>query len=155
MLYYTADRCCAAWFFTPDDGRYAMGLLQRILGIERKPGEPEPVGDGRFDEATAGDGRPVFVFFYSLWCAQCQVMHGLLNELGPVFADRARFYRMDVSKNPVTPGRFDIRGVPQVIVFRNGDPADRIVGLIPLDSLKEWIESHAGASGAGEEEERS
>jgi thioredoxin-like negative regulator of GroEL len=129
-----------------------MGFLQRFLGIERKPGEPEPVDDGLFDEALSGDGRPVFVFFYSLWCPQCQVMHGLLNELGPLFAGRARFLRMDVSKNPRTPGRFDIRGIPQIIVFHGGTPAGRLSGLIPIDELREWIEARmSGAAGAGGE----
>jgi thioredoxin 1 len=132
-----------------------MGFLQRILGIERRPGEPDPTGDDRLDDDIAGDGRPAFVFFYSLWCPQCQVMHGLINELGPRHAGRARFLRMDVSKNPRSPGRFDIRGVPQLIVFKDGRPVDRVVGLMPIDSLEDWIEGHIGGAegGAGDKEQ--
>lgn len=117
-----------------------MGFLQRFLGIERRPGEPAPVDDDRFEDAVGAGGGTAFVLFYSLWCAQCQVLHGLLNELGPVYADRARFLRIDVSKNPRTPAAYEVRGVPQVIAFRGGRAEDRLVGLLPIDELAGWIE---------------
>lgn len=126
-----------------------MGFLKRLLGIERRPGEPEPLGDERFDEAVSGDGLPVFVLFSSLWCPQCQVMHGLLNELGPLYAGRALFYRMDVSKSPNAPARLEVRGVPQVIAFRGGAQIARLTGLIPIDELREWIENRIGGTEEG------
>lgn len=128
-----------------------MGLLQRLLGIERRPGEPEPLGDARFDSAVAWPDGPVVVFFFSLWCSECQVIHGLLNELGPRYAPRARFYRLDIAKNPAAPARLNITGVPRLVVFREGRPVDSAAGLMPIDSLQEWLERHIGAGPGGGE----
>ena len=89
-----------------------MGFIRRILGLETKPGEPEGLSDETFDETVGEPDIPVFVFFFNLWCSGCQVMHGLLNEVGPEYIGRARFYKMDVSRSPHAVSRLDIRGVP-------------------------------------------
>ncbi|MBU8921355.1 MAG: thioredoxin [Bacteroidales bacterium] len=117
-----------------------MGFIKRLLGLETKPGEPAPLTDERFDEEIAESGLPCFVYCFSLWCSSCQVMGGLLNEVGPDYADQARFFKLDVTKNPATASRLGIKGVPAIFFFRDGKPVESHTGLIPLDPLKEWIE---------------
>ncbi|MCK4538182.1 MAG: hypothetical protein KAV42_05230 [Candidatus Krumholzibacteria bacterium] len=117
-----------------------MGFFKRLLGLETKPGEPAPLTDDQFDEEMSNGELPCFVYCFSLWCSSCQVMGGLLNEVGPDYADQARFFKLDVTKNPVTASRLGIKGVPAIFSFRNGKPVESHVGLIPLDPLKEWIE---------------
>lgn len=135
--------------------RSSMGFIRRLLGIETRPGEPEPLTDSGFDAAAAGSDLPVFVFFFSLWCSSCQVTGGLLNELGPEYASRARFYKIDATKNPAAAAKMNVRGVPAVIALSGGKVTGRSTGLIPLDQLRDWIEeSLARAEGAeGKEEE--
>ncbi|MBN1165010.1 MAG: thiol reductase thioredoxin [Candidatus Krumholzibacteriota bacterium] len=117
-----------------------MGFFKRLLGIEYKPGEPEPLTDEHFESMVKECGLPCFVHFHHLWCSSCQVMGGLLNEVGPQYVDRAKFFKIDVHKNPHTATLLNIPSVPTLVLFKDGNPVDRINGLIPLKPLKEWIE---------------
>jgi len=130
-----------------------MGFIRRLLGIETKPGEPEPLGDREFDAAVEASDLPVFVFFFSLWCSSCQVTAGLLNELGPRYRERARFYKVDATKNPASAGKMNVRGVPTVVALSGGGILGRNTGLVPIDELAGWIEESldraAGTEGDG------
>jgi len=117
-----------------------MGFLKRLLGLEQKPGEPKSLSDVVFADEVLKNERPCIVDFYSLWCSPCQVMSGLLNELGPGYIGRVDFFKMDVTKHPYAPSRYNISSVPTVIAFKNGKPVKRLVGLIPIDELKLWID---------------
>mgnify|MGYP001765734338 CR=1 FL=1 len=119
-----------------------MGFLRKLLGLEVKPGEPAPLSDSIFYNEIAGKELPCFVYFFSLWCSSCQVMGGLLNEIGPEYADKACFYKIDVSKNPEATARFEIKGVPTVIALKKGEPVDRHTGLVPIDEIRDWIEKN-------------
>ncbi len=118
-----------------------MGFWKRLLGLETRPGESEPLTDTTFDEKVLECKLPCFVLCFSLWCSPCQVMGGLLNEVGPGYLGKARFFKLDVSKNPHAPGRYQVKGVPTILVFSEGGLVARGTGLIPLNDLKEWIEN--------------
>lgn len=119
-----------------------MGFLKRFFGLETKPGELQPLTDDRFDAEVLASDTASFVYFFNLWCSSCQVMSGLLNEIGPDYIGKARFFKLDAGKNPHAPGRYTVTSVPTVIAFKNGEPGERLVGLTPLDDLKEWIDRH-------------
>ena len=118
-----------------------MGFFKRLLGLDTKPGEPETLPDKIFDVTVGAPDIPVFVLFFNLWCSGCQVMLGLLNEIGPEYIGRARFYKMDVNKSPHAVTTIDIRGVPVLAVFSPGGAVDRIAGLMNITELRNWIES--------------
>ena len=119
-----------------------MGFFKKLLGLETKPGEPEALPDNIFEETVRDSDMPVFVFFFNLWCSGCQVMHGLLNEVGPEYLGRARFFKMDTSRSPNAITVMDIKGVPVLAAFLPGGAADRITGLMNITDLRDWIESH-------------
>ena len=125
-----------------------MGFFKKLLGLDTKPGEPETLDDRIFDEIIGEPDMPVFVFFFNLWCSGCQVLHGLLNEVGPEYMGRARFYKMDVNKSPHAVTELGIRGVPVLAVFSPGGAADRIAGLMNITELRDWIESRISGEGA-------
>ncbi|MFO7915420.1 MAG: thioredoxin domain-containing protein [Candidatus Krumholzibacteriales bacterium] len=118
-----------------------MGFIKRFLGLEQEPGEPRKISDRIFDEVISESELPCMVYFYHLWCSSCQVMGGLLNEIGPEYVDRASFYKMDIMKDPHTAAKFNIKSVPRVICFKGGEAADSLERLIPLDELRDWVES--------------
>ncbi len=130
-----------------------MGFLKKLLGLETQPGEPENLPDEFFEETVTRPDMPVFVFFFNNWCSGCQVMHGLINEVGPEYIGRARFYKMDATRSPRAVTTLEIRGVPVLAVFTPGGAADRMTGLINITELRNWIESHLpGAEGSPEQE---
>jgi thioredoxin 1 len=117
-----------------------MGFIKRFLGMEQEPGEPEKINDRIFEQVISGSDHPCMVYFYHLWCSSCQVMGGLLNEIGPEYTDRARFYKMDIMKEPHTAEKLNVRSVPRIICFRDGEPADSLERLVPIDQLREWVD---------------
>ena len=119
-----------------------MGFFKRLIGIETRPGEPEALPDKMFDEIVREPDMPVFVFFFNNWCSGCQVLHGLINEVGPEYIGRARFYKMDATRSPRAVTALEIRGVPVLAAFTPGGAADRVTGLINITELRHWIESH-------------
>jgi len=119
-----------------------MGLFQKLFGITPKPGKPREITDNEFDEII-NSARPIVVDFYSLTCPPCQVMGGLLNELGPAYTGRLDFFKMNVDRNPRAAANFQIQSVPTVLIIHRGKMVERIVGLLPLMPLKEKLERAA------------
>ena len=118
-----------------------MGFFKRLFGIEVKPGEPVSLPNNvDFNEAI-NSGTPSLVYFFHLWCSSCQVMSGLLNEIGPEYLGRINFYKVDVHKVPDAATAHKISGVPTQIIFSGGVPVARHTGLMPIDQLKDWIEA--------------
>jgi thioredoxin 1 len=119
-----------------------MGFIKRLLGLETKPGEPATINREQFERDVLGSDGPCIVEFYNLWCSSCQVMTGLLNEIGPGFMGRASFFKVNAERSPSIPQRYGVSGVPTVILFKGGEPVDRFTGLLPIDDLKAWIDDH-------------
>ena len=119
-----------------------MGFFKRLFGIEVKPGEPVSLPDNVNFQKAINSGTPCLVYFFHLWCSSCQVMSGLLNEIGPEYLDKINFYKVDIHKVPGVAAEHGISGVPTQIIFSGGAPVARHTGLMPIDQLKDWIENH-------------
>lgn len=120
-----------------------MGFLKNLFGGEPKPGKPVPVTDESFQEEVINSEIPAVVDFWSRRCHPCQVMGGLLDEIGPDYNGRVRIFKLSVDENPVTTQRYGIRGVPTIIFFRNGKPVDAVVGLLPMIPLRQKLDQLA------------
>jgi len=118
-----------------------MGILDKLFNREPKPGAPRPVGDDDFEPEVLASEMPSVVQFYSNTCPHCHVMTGLLKELGSEFAGRLNVFTMNINYNPNTARSYQIRSVPTVLLFRNGRPRDSIIGLLPLQPLKERLQA--------------
>jgi thioredoxin 1 len=108
---------------------------------------------GHVDEAgfatdVLGAELPVLVDFWASWCAPCRVMGGILEEVAPQYAGRLRILKLNVDENPQIAQRFGITGIPTMILFHKGKAVDQVVGAMPLNPLRAWLDRHAGAAGA-------
>lgn len=121
-----------------------MGFFQKLFGSGEKPGKPKAVTDQTFESEVLAGEVPAVVDFWSSTCAPCQVMSGLLAELGPEYAGRVNIFKLRVDQNPETAARYQVQGVPTLVFFRNGKMVDRHVGLLPLRPLKEKLDKIAG-----------
>jgi thioredoxin 1 len=120
-----------------------MGLFEKLFNREPKPGKPQPVTDESFEQEVLASDIPVAVDFWSSRCPPCQVMGGLLNEIGPDFAGRVSIFKLNVDQNPQTTMTYQIMNIPTIILFRNGRVVERIVGLLPLNPLRAKLDKLA------------
>jgi thioredoxin 2 len=85
---------------------------------------------------------PVLVDFWAPWCGPCRMVSPLVERLGREHAGRLKVVKLNVDEAPVISARFDVRGIPLLVVIRDGSEADRLVGAAPLPQLQAWLEPH-------------
>lgn len=118
-----------------------MGFLKNLFFRPPKPGKPMPVTDESFQREVLESDIPVVVDFWSPRCSPCQVMGGLLDEIGPDYVGRVRIFKLNVDQNPETAVQYRVQSIPTVFFFSQGKPVDRIVGLLPLNPLRAKMDS--------------
>jgi len=99
------------------------------------------VTDASFAADVLGAAEPVLVDFWAEWCGPCRMVAPALEELGKEYAGRLTVAKVNVDENPVTPNQYSVRGIPTMILFKNGKPAATQVGALPKSRLKEWVEA--------------
>jgi len=98
--------------------------------------------DATFAGEVLGAATPVVVDFWADWCGPCHMMAPVFAKLAGEFRGRLKFAKLDVDANPATADAYGIRGIPTLIVFRDGEEADRIVGYLPEAHLRMALERH-------------
>ena len=98
-------------------------------------------GDGTLDREL-GSPSPVLVDFWAPWCGPCRTVAPILEELAGEFAGRLKVVKVDVDQNPATQGRFQVQGIPTLLLFRDGALRERIVGAQPKTRLASAIRAH-------------
>lgn len=94
------------------------------------------------DDSFAADivaGVPVIVDFWAPWCGPCRVVGPVLEQIAREQAGKVRVVKVNVDENPRTPGSFQVQGIPTMIVFRDGQPVERIVGAVPRGEIERTL----------------
>lgn len=100
---------------------------------------PVTVSDSDFDQVVLRSSQPVLVDFWAAWCGPCRTVAPSVEQLAREFAGRAVVAKLDVDANPRTAGRYNIRGIPSLLIFRNGQVVDQIMGAQPLHVLRQRL----------------
>ena len=82
----------------------------------------------------------ILVDFWAEWCGPCKAIGPALEELAAEFAGKLTVAKVNIDDNPMIPNNYAVRGIPTLIMFKNGKPAATQVGALPKSRLKEWIE---------------
>jgi thioredoxin 1 len=98
--------------------------------------------DSNFDSETKAG--VVLVDFWAEWCGPCRRLAPTVEALASEFDGRATVAKMNVDENPNVPGRYAIRGIPTLLLFKEGQLAETIVGLAPKEDIAKMIERHLG-----------
>ncbi len=105
-------------------------------------GKPQVVTDQSFEQDVLKSDSPVLVDFWATWCGPCRMVAPVLEEVATEQGDKIRIAKLDVDANPITAGRFGVRAIPTMILFKNGREADRIVGFHPKPQLMQKLTPH-------------
>ncbi|MBW7881839.1 MAG: thioredoxin [Caldilineaceae bacterium] len=103
------------------------------------------VSDSNFDEQVLAAGQLVVVDFWADWCAPCQIISAYVEFLANEYADRLRIAALDVDENPETASRYNVMGLPTLLLFRAGREVDRIVGVESYAAIKARVERQLSA----------
>jgi thioredoxin 1 len=96
--------------------------------------------DSNFDEEIKSG--VTLVDFWAEWCGPCRRLAPAVDAIATEYDGRAKVAKMNVDENPNVPGRFMIRGIPTLLIFKNGQLADQIVGLVPKEEITKKLDQH-------------
>jgi thioredoxin 1 len=98
------------------------------------------VSDNDFESSVLKSDIPVLVDFWAAWCGPCQAIGPTVEELADEFAGRVQVAKMNVDENPQTPGKYGIRAIPTLIVFKGGQVAEQITGAVGKTQIVQALE---------------
>ncbi len=99
------------------------------------------VTDATFESEVIRAAGPVLVDFWADWCGPCRIVSPALEEIAGELGERLTVVKVDVDDNPDAPARYGVRGIPALILFKQGQPAATRVGAAPKSVLREWVEA--------------
>lgn len=102
-----------------------------------------PVTDATFESEVLKSNTPVLVDFWAEWCGPCRALAPKLEEIAAELGQRIRVLKINVDENPNMPARYGVRGIPTMILFKNGSEVEQIVGNLPKDNILAVIQKHA------------
>jgi thioredoxin 1 len=100
------------------------------------------VTDDTFEQDVLQSTMPVLVDYWATWCAPCQMIAPILEEIAEEYADRIKVAKLDIDENRVVSERFKVRGIPTLILFKNGEAEAIKVGAVSKSQLTAFIDSN-------------
>ena len=104
------------------------------------------VTDQSFEADVLGADKPVLVDFWAEWCGPCRMIAPALEEIAADLGEKVTIAKINIDENPDVPGRYGVRGIPTMLLFKNGEAVAQKVGAAPRSNIQQWLESNLQAS---------
>ncbi len=99
------------------------------------------IQNNQFEELLA-ESLPVVVDYTATWCGPCRLISPLIDQLAEEYEGRAKVFKLDLDQNKDNAKKYDIRSIPAVLIFKNGEVVETLVGKAPYETFKEALERH-------------
>ena len=99
------------------------------------------VTDASFDEEVLKSSTPVLIDFWAPWCGPCRTIAPMIEDLAGEYSGRLKVVKINVDDNPQTPGRYGVRGIPNLLIIRGGQVKEQIIGAVPKGRLVQAVDS--------------
>ncbi|MBL6621680.1 MAG: thioredoxin [Rickettsiales bacterium] len=100
------------------------------------------VKDDNFAVEVLQSDIPVLVDFWASWCAPCKQLNPVINELAEKYATRLKIVKVNIEDSPEVPTKYEVRGIPNLILFKDGKVIDSKVGALPVSALSQWLDNY-------------
>lgn len=98
------------------------------------------VNDANWEEEVIKSNVPVLVDFWAPWCMPCKMIAPIVEELSGEYAEKLKVGKLNVDENPSTAAKYGIRNIPTILILKNGEVAEKVVGAVGKDKLAEAVD---------------
>jgi thioredoxin 1 len=100
------------------------------------------VSDSNFEAEVLKASQPTLVDFWAEWCAPCRALTPIIDEMATKYKGKLQVAKMNIDEHPNTPGRYSVRAIPTLLIFKGGEVVDQVVGLVSRAKLDDLIAKH-------------
>ena len=108
--------------------------------------KPVEITDQNFQTEVINSSVPVLIDFWAVWCGPCRLIAPFVEELAGEYEGKAKIGKLDVDHNPDTAMKYGIRSIPSILVFKNGEVVEQIVGAVPKKQIAQKLDAHVAVS---------
>lgn len=101
----------------------------------------QEINDGDFEKEVTKSKEPVLIDFWAEWCGPCKMLTPVIDQLSEEMKGKVKIVKMNIDENPEIPSTLGVRGIPTLMIFKDGKQISTKVGAHPKNKLEEWINS--------------